>query len=82
MFYLRIIPFGYGNIIGKTGLCVSSNYPYPSKLTQQKCGTTKDLLWTKNYLKGNYILLSYNGMVMDNNESKINNGNPVSKLNL
>jgi hypothetical protein len=72
--YPKIYPDGFFNIIGKKGFCVSATEHY-KPLTQQKCGTADHLKWKVENHKDGLVILSKNGLAMDNLNNTNGNGN-------
>jgi hypothetical protein len=71
-----LLPEGYFNIVGKTGLCISAKYEI-NRLTQQECGNDDHLLWKYQKQNDGYVILSKNGLVIDIYEGKNFKGSPV-----
>jgi len=70
-------PLGWFNIIGHSGLCVSSKQ-HRGRLVQEKCGISNDLLWSGNEKHSNgYIIRNRSGQQMDNRGRRSDNGNPI-----
>merc|ERR1740139_1498530 len=70
------VPNAWLNIIGPTGLSVSISEKKNGRLTQQKCGKSKNVLWKIEQTDNVFMLINENGAVFDNNQGKGNNGNP------
>merc|ERR1712166_489985 len=62
----KLYPEGYFNIIGKSGLCVSSREKNRN-LQQEKCGELDTLLWTVEKNGDGLYLLNKTKRAMDNN---------------
>merc|ERR1711957_569500 len=66
----KLYPEGYFNIIGKSGLCVSSRLKN-SNLQQEKCGELDTLLWTVEKNGDGLILINKTKRVMDNSGATV-----------
>merc|ERR1712166_1066882 len=66
----KLSPDGYFNIIGKSGLCVSSRLKN-SNLQQEKCGYLDTLLWTVEKNGDGLILINKTKRVMDNSGATV-----------
>ena len=70
------MPFGYWNIIGPTGLCISSRNNN-GRLVQQNCSNAADMMWTAQKHGSGYVIRAKNGRVIDNSRQGKNNGNGI-----
>merc|ERR1712160_37094 len=66
----KLYPEGYFNIIGKSGLCVSSREKNRN-LQQEKCGELDTLLWTVEKNGDGLYLLNKTKRVMDNSGATV-----------
>jgi hypothetical protein len=70
-------PKDFVNIVGKGDLCVISAAA-GGNLTQGQCGEYSDALWKVTRLeKGNYLIVSKNGMVIENENGASQTSNPI-----
>ena len=74
---LAKIPNNWLNIRGSTGLCVAVSDKNGERLTQQKCGNENNLLWKIQQIDNQFIISNKNGLVLENYQTKGNNGNPI-----
>jgi len=75
-----LVPSGWVNFVGDTGLCVTENGK-GNKVSQQKCTKKGNNFWKfKKVANELYTIFSKNGQALTNQSSIKKNGNPIISM--